>query len=381
MTRITIGTQIVLDKAGGEPILKSFWPRLMVVASTAMGSERTKPTIHDVARRAGVSATTVSHTFSGKGVVAADTRDRVKTAATELGYRPDALARGLRRNRLGVIGLVVRQLDTLDSALPEGVDYFLRFAGSAALAALGHGYALMLVSDPSGDDSPEAAYACDGYLITDPVADDPLLALLTEQRVPFLAVGRDPADPELSGCLDTDNAATTVAVLDHLRGQGAQRVALLVGTDANAWNADTEAAYRGWTHRHGQPALVVRRAESEGQQGGRDAAAELFDQPDRPDAVYCLTGRQAAGMLAALRDRSIEVPAEVLVASGSDSEHTRSATPAITSVDLCPDLLARVAVTMLVNILDTTDRPLPAGDIHGRLVIRDSTRGRSVTAG
>ena len=350
-----------------------------MVASTPMGAERTKPTIHDVARRAGVSATTVSHTFSGKGVVASETRDRVKAAASELGYRPDALARGLRRNRLGVIGLVVRQLDTLDSALPEGVDYFLRFAGSAALAALGHGYALMLISDPSGDDSPEAAYACDGYLITDPVAGDPLLALLTEQRVPFLAVGRDPADPDLSGCLDTDNAATTVAVLDHLRGQGARRVALLIGTDANAWNADSEAAYRDWTQRHGQPPLVVRRAESEGQQGGREAASQLFDQPDPPDAVYCLTGRQAAGMLAALSDRGLEVPAEVLVASGSDSEHTRSATPAITSVDLCPDLLARVAVTMLVNILDTTDRPLPAGDIQGRLVIRDSTRRRPVT--
>ena len=129
-----------------------------MVASTPMGAERTKPTIHDVARRAGVSATTVSHTFSGKGVVASETRDRVKAAASELGYRPDALARGLRRNRLGVIGLVVRQLDTLDSALPEGVDYFLRFAGSAALAALGHGYALMLVSDPSGDDSRAASH-------------------------------------------------------------------------------------------------------------------------------------------------------------------------------------------------------------------------------
>jgi len=87
-----------------------------------------------------------------------------------------------------------------------------------------------------------AAYACDGYLITDPVAGDPLLALLTEQRVPFLAVGRDPADPDLSGCLDTDNAATTVAVLDHLRGQGewrpevrAQWLARLTEYDPRPW--------------------------------------------------------------------------------------------------------------------------------------------------
>jgi DNA-binding LacI/PurR family transcriptional regulator len=65
----------------------------------------------------------------------------------------------------------------------------------------------------------------------------------------------------------------------------------------------------------------------------------------------------------------------VLIACGSDSEHTRSSRPPITSVDLRPDLLARVAVTQLVNALDGTQRALPDGDIRGRLIVRESTRG------
>jgi DNA-binding LacI/PurR family transcriptional regulator len=333
-----------------------------------------RPTIHDVARRAGVSATTVSHTFSGKGVVAPATRERVREVATAMGYRPDAVARGLRKNRLGVIGLVLRPLDTLDSFLPEGVDYFLRFAGSSALAALEYRYGLMLVSDPSGDNSPDAALACDGFVITEPVADDPLIDMLLTERVPFLAVGRDPARPGLAESLDTETEIMTVEVLKHLDEAGATRVALVRGTDRNAWNLDAEAAYRRWAAQRGQPALVVSRPETAGEAGGRAAADELFDLAEPPDAVYCLTGRHAAGFLTGVQGLGLSVPGDVMIACGSDSEHTRSSTPPITAVDLRPDLLARVAVTMLVNRLDQLDRPVPAGEIRGRLVVRESTQ-------
>ncbi|MFC7446373.1 LacI family DNA-binding transcriptional regulator [Rhodococcus daqingensis] len=339
-----------------------------------MADRRSRPTIHDVARLAGVSATTVSHSFSGKGVVAAGTRERVRDAAKSLGYRPDVLAQGLRNNRLGVLALVLRPLDTLDSFLPEGVDYFLRFAGSAALAAMEFGYGLMLVSDPTRESSPTAALACDGFLITEPVANDPLIELLLDQRVPFLSVGRDPDNADYDTWLDTDTGRMTDEVLRHLEDAGAVRVALVTGTDRNSWNLDAEAAYRAWCAQRGQVALVASRAETAGQAGGREAADELFDRGDPPDAVYCLTGRHAAGLLERVRERGIAVPGDVLIVGGSDSEHTRSASPSITSVDLRPELLARVAVTMMVNRLDQLDRPVPAGEMHGRLIVRDSTR-------
>ncbi|SED96769.1 DNA-binding transcriptional regulator, LacI/PurR family [Rhodococcus jostii] len=335
---------------------------------------RPRPTIHDVARRAGVSATTVSHTFSGKGVVATATRERVRVAAKSLGYRPDVVAQGLRSNRLGVIALVLRPLETLDSFLPEGVDYFLRFAGSAALAAMELGYGLMLVSDPTREESPAAALACDGFLITEPVVNDPLIEMLLDEGVPFLSVGRDPARVDYTDWLDTETEVMTGHVLRHLADCGASRVALVVGTDSNSWNLGAEAAYRAWAVERGQDPLVAVRPETAGEAGGREAADELFDRADPPDAVYCLTGRHAAGVLARVRERGLAIPGDVQIVGGSDSEHTRSATPPITSVDLQPEILARVAVTSLTNRLDDRSRPVPPGPLHGRLVVRQSTR-------
>ncbi|GAS89343.1 LacI family DNA-binding transcriptional regulator [Mycolicibacterium brisbanense] len=339
-----------------------------------MAERRVRPTIHDVARRAGVSATTVSHTFSGKGVVAAGTREHVREVARAMGYRPDAVARGLRNNRLGVIALVLRPLETLDSFLPEGVDYFLRFAGQAALAAMELGYGLMLVSDPTQDSSPAAALACDGFLITEPVQNDPLVAMLTEERMPFLTVGRDPENAGYDSWIDTGTTPMTLQVLDHLRGSGARRIALVTGTDRNSWNIDAEAAYRSWTAQREQDPLVVHQPETAGLAGGSAAYRELFSATSFPDAVYCLTGRHAAGLLTALTEGGLRVPHDVQLIAGSDSEHTRSATPPITAIDLGPELLARVAVTRLANHLDAVDRPIPTGDLQGRLIVRGSTR-------
>ncbi|KAF0963548.1 LacI family DNA-binding transcriptional regulator [Rhodococcus sp. T7] len=339
-----------------------------------MTEKRSRPTIADVARHAGVSTTTVSHTFSGKGVVAAATRERVRATAKSLGYRPDVVARGLRSNRLGILALVLRPLETLDSSLPEGVDYFLRFAGSAALAAMDFGYGLMLVSDPTREESPAAALACDGFLITEPVTDDPLIEMLLGEGVPFLSVGKDPARAAYDNWIDTDTELMTDLVLRHLDDAGATRVALVAGTDPNSWNLGAEAAYRAWAAVRGQDPMVVHRPETTGESGGRDAADELFDRSDPPDAVYCLTGRHAAGVLTRVRERGLDVPGDVQIVGGSDSEHTRSATPPITSVDLQPEFLARVAVTQLVNRLDNLDRPVPPGKLHGRLIVRNSTR-------
>lgn len=338
-----------------------------------MPERRVRPTIHDVARRAGVSATTVSHTFSGKGVVAAATREHVREVARELGYRPDAVARGLRNSRLGVLALVLRPLETLDSFLPEGVDYFLRFAGQAALAAMQLGYGLMLVSDPTQESSPSAALACDGFLITEPVQGDPLVRMLIDERIPFLTVGRDPANADYDTWIDTGTTQMTYEVLRHLTEAGASRVALVTGTDRNSWNIDAENAYRAWAADRGQEPHVVHQPETAGESGGRAAAHELLRAASPPDAVYCLTGRHAAGLLRAVTERGYTVPGDIRIVAGSDSEHSRSTTPPITSVDLGPELLARVAVTMLVNRLESLDRPIPSGDLHGRLIVRGST--------
>ncbi|GAA1544323.1 LacI family DNA-binding transcriptional regulator [Nocardioides humi] len=337
-----------------------------------------RPTIRDVARRAGVSVTTVSHTFTGNGTVAPATQQRVRSAAHDLGYRPDVIAQGLRRNRLGVIALVARQLDALRPDLLVDVDYFARFAGAAAVASLAEGLGLMLVSDPTGPRAAGAALASDGFIVTEPVTDDPLVAMLTSAGIPFVTVGEVPGgapvdDPAAAPLVDIESGRLTTLALDHLWEAGARRIALVTGTDRNEWNLRTAAVYRRWAaYRRITPAMA-HVPEALDDEGGRRAAATLLDAGPPPDGVYALTSNHALGVVSVLSERGLRVPEDVRIVAGSDAESLRTAHPAISSIDLQPDELARRAVEALVARLD--DRPAPdhTGEPVGQLVVRASS--------
>lgn len=337
------------------------------------GQGRRRVTIHEVARQAGVSITTVSHSLNGKGVVATATRQRVIDVATELGYSADAVARGLRSSRLGVLGLVIRPLDTLDSYQPEGVDYFMRFAGAAAIEALDQGFGLMLVRDPTTKRGPDIALAVDGFIIADPIANDPVIELLNRNRIPLVTVGRDIERPEFTDWVGAGGTVDAVVVFEHLKERGARHIALVTGTDANAWNADSEAAYREWASGQGMRAIVHRQDERSGAQGGRIVAeAMLAAHGVMPDAIYCLTGRHAAGLQACLQEAGLRVPSDVMIVAGSDSEQTRNSSPPITSVDLVPETTAKAAVDFLLQRLADDADCLPP-TVDNLLRIREST--------
>ncbi|WP_348789282.1 LacI family DNA-binding transcriptional regulator [Leifsonia sp. NPDC080035] len=302
---------------------------------------RQRSTIRDVARRAGVSVTTVSHTFSGNGVVNPATQARVRSAASELGYHPDVVASGLRRSRLGVVGLVLRPAVGEHPEYLSDVDYFPRFAGAAALTCLEHGYALMLVADPTVPGAPVTAYACDGIVVTDPVADDPLVARLRSSGTPYTLVGADVNDPGDPQVVDIATPAITDRVLDHLAAAGATRPALVTGCDAIEWNLATEQRYRERMRERGAAELVVRAPELGAGAAGARAADELLALPELPDGVYCQTSDHARGLVDRLLERGVRVPEDVRVVCGSDADRLRTGEPSITSVDLHPEALGR----------------------------------------
>ena len=338
-----------------------------------------RATIRDVAREAGVSVTTVSHALNGKGTASEATRRHVLAVAERLAYRAHPMASALRRGQTGLIGLDMRPLDALGSYLPAGVDYFVRFAGAAAAAALDHGFGLMLIPDLTRSDIPPAAQAVDGYVVGDPTRDDPVLARILDVGVPVVTVGRDPGRPDFIDWVGPDDAEETVRVLDHLRSCGAERIAFLSGTDDNAWNVDSERAYRAWVRRHKLPTRVLRVPEAAGEDGGRDAARQvLTTRRARPDAIYCQTGRHAAGVLAEAQLLGIRVPDDLLLAAGSDAQQTRLAVPAITALDLAPEETGKAAVTLLIARLTRTTTPGPVV-VPAQLHLRASTTGSGRT--
>lgn len=329
-------------------------------------------TIRDVARRAGVSITTVSHALNGKGAIGEATRERVRAVAEEMGYVADAMARGLRSSRMDAIGLVFRSLDSLGDYGPNGVDVFMRIAGAAAAETLNRNLGLMLVPDLSRGKLPPFSMSLDGYIVFTPHLDDPVVELLRQRRIPYVTWDRDPSRPDFQHWVSHDDAASTELVLDHLAAAGAREVAYLGGTDRNAWNLDSEAAYRGWCARRGLAPRVYHVPERSGVDGGREAAARMLADgvlagktrgraADRAEksAVYCLTGRHASGVAQFLQEGGLRIPEDVLLCTGADSEHTRQSQPAISGLDVDTTAAAQALVETLCALMDGTSHPGP----------------------
>ncbi len=319
------------------------------------GQRQQRVTIHDVAREAGVSTTTVSHALNNKGTLASSTRERVTEVARRMRYNAHPAAAGLRRGRTGVLGLDIRPLDSLGGRSPDGVDHFVRLAGAAAVTAVQHDFGLMLVPDLARSTVPATRAAVDGFIICDPIESDPVLTTLISEGRDVVTVGRDSAKLELSHWIDTDDAGTARRVLDLLWDGGARHISVVTGTDANSWNADVGAAYDAWCTERKMPPDLHRVPESEGLAGGERALHDLLSSSPDCDAVFCQTGRHATGVYTAASALGRTIPADLQIVAGSDSEHTRGNPVPITSVDLRPEELGRMAVERLVALL--SDEP------------------------
>lgn len=337
--------------------------------------ESRRATIRDVAKAAGVSPTTVSHALNRKGIVRQETVERIEQIAAEVGYRPSPIARGLQNSKLGLLALVIRPFHSLDTFLPEGVDYFLRTAGAASLAAMEHGYSMMLIDDPTKPGVPFSALAADAYIVTEPFENDPVLTMLSEQRIPFVCVGEDPARRGQFLAIEEHADSQTEMMISHLSDAGARRIALVTGTDRNDWNLASQKALVRWSESRGHRPLVISVPEAEGERVGEAVIEEFFsgDPANHPDAIYCLTGRHAAGVTAAALKRGLRIPEDLMVAAGSGSLQNQTSTPTVTTLDLKPEAIAQFAVEIAVKLAEGQRVEGPLTAPRATLNLREST--------
>ena len=348
--------------------------------SPAPGSARRPArasTIKDVAAHAGVSITTVSHALNNKGTVSERTKQKVLESAAALGYRANAIARGLRTNRTGVISLVMRPLDWLGEYQPVGVDYFMRLVGAAAVSALDEGFTLLLVRDPTREGNQSITLAVDGCIIADPEAGDPVIDVMRERGIPIVSIGRDVARDDFTDWIGDPGTDQANQILGLMRDTGARRFLTVIGTQTNAWNKDSLLACLAWAEANPDCELAIERlSESEGFEGGvrfgQALAAQATEGRPLPDAIYALTGRHAAGIVDGLVRAGVDVPGRVQVASGNDSEQCRASVPTVTAVNLRPEVLGREAVLLLLNRIEGGSEP--AKLVAPIFLERESTR-------
>src|SRR3954468_19948372 len=192
---------------------------------------RRRPTIADVARRAGVSAAAVSFAVNDRPGVSSGTRERILAAARELGWRPSASARALTEARTRAIGLVLAR----DAEQLEVDAFFVRFLSGIerALTAADYALLLQLVSGDAASALPAyerlaSAGKVDGFLLTDVELDDPRFALLEAAGTPVVLAGH-PAGECPFPWLETSHGDGRAPPVEHLAALGHQRIGFFGG--------------------------------------------------------------------------------------------------------------------------------------------------------
>lgn len=318
-------------------------------------------TSQDVARAAGVSASAVSRAFTPGASVSADKKARILRAATELGYRPNVMARAVATRRSNVVGLIL--FNETNRHYPE-----VLLALSNAFSAVGVRIMLFLLEDDDEIDETidhVLSYQLDGVITAAPIPDG-ALQQLRAARVPLLFYNR----PGAEGCasVSCDHVASGIAIARYVLAQGHHRIGVIRAYRDSSVGSERMAGVEQELARGG--AAIV--AEYRGDFDYDSGLAAVLDWEERGDvtftALIAANDMMAIGAkdgLAHLLGR--RVPNEVLVVGFDGIEASRWIGNAIPSVAQPIEQMSLAAASMMVEQIADPDRLAERRLFAGRL--------------
>lgn len=331
-------------------------------------ADRTRVTIADIAREAGVSVPTVSKVLNGKDEVAPDTRDRIERLIEKHRYA----RRGRRgESRAGLVDLVFPTLDSAwDVEIIRGVEEVAHQArmGTVVSAIHGPGAAARNWLDNL------AARRSDGVILA--VSD------LTPQQthrvrslgMPIVAIdptGGTPADIPSVGATNWQGALTAT---EHLIALGHREIAFIGGPDRLQCSQAREDGFRSAMRVAGlpiRPELV--RSGDFSHEAGQRVMAMLLDLPVPPRAVFAGNDQQALGAYQSARERGLRIPDDISVIGFDDLPAARWTTPPLTTIRQPIAEMAAQAMRMLLGYLETGAFGIQRVELATELVVRSST--------
>jgi LacI family transcriptional regulator len=325
-------------------------------------------TIHDVARRAGVSSGTVSNVLNRPGYVAAPTRERVLTAIADLGFTPIAHARKFPAGRQRTLGLALADL-----ANP----FFIDVAIGAESEAKSLGVSVVMIHN--GDDVGREQDNLDvlvqqrvhGIMIAPVHPDDSALDRLDARDIPLVYVDRV-AEQSARCWVKTDDVAGGRLAAEHLISLGHRDVAFVGNLDGSP---QVVRRFEGFTDMLG---LTVRPITTASWQiaDGRAAGAQLAALPrdELPTAIMCGNDLLAIGVLLELAQHGIRVPDDISLVGFDDLSWSEAASVPLTTVRQPREELGRRAVRLLLDEIDRGDAHTHSHELLvPELVVRAST--------
>jgi DNA-binding LacI/PurR family transcriptional regulator len=331
-----------------------------------------RPTIADVARRAGVSKGAVSFALNGRPGLAQATVDKILAAADELGWRPSNRARSLSVSKAFALGLVV----TRDPAVLSSDPFFPAFIAGVESVLVTRGQALVL--QVAADGSEADGYRrltqdgrVDGVFLSDLRHDDPRIDLLIELGLPAVTLNRPDKDSPFPAVMLDDRPGTS-AVVQHLVELGHTRIAHVAGPSEFVHATARATVFAETLAAAGLEPVAVETGDFTAA-GGIEATRRLLALPDPPTAIVYANDRMAIAGLGAAQAAGLIVPDDLSIAGFDDSELAEYVHPSLTTVRADPFRFGAAAARTLNRVVDgetgVPDVELPPAE----LVVRRST--------
>jgi LacI family transcriptional regulator len=283
-------------------------------------------TIAEVAEKAGVSRTTVSHVISGNRPVAAMTREKVERVIREMGYRPNGLARSLRIQRTHTIALVIPDINNpFYPVLARGLD-----------DVMGEEYRTLICNTDAIRERELAFVAdvfdrkVDGMVIVAFQIGAADLDDILGMNVPVVSIG-DNIDDQRVDIVLTDDEHGAYEATRYLLDKGHRRVGLVGGAERPGLRR--MAGYRRALDEIGipfHPELAVVGGWT--RQGGKEGMSQLLALDERPDAVFCANDLMAIGAIDAARHVGLAIPDDIAIVGYDDIEAAAMVTPPLTTI-------------------------------------------------
>lgn len=338
------------------------------MASTNLGVA--VPTIYDVAQLARVSPATVSRVINERGNVDAGMAQRVQEAITALGYRPNSLARSLRRQMAPVWTLIISDIENPHfTSLIRGVE--------DAAQAIDHSVVLCNADEDLTKERRyiEVAIAerAAGVVIS-PASDrhssvDPLLA----SGIPVVTIDRRLRNSPVSAVL-VDNTSGAQCATAHLLESGYSRVACITGPIRTSTAVQRLGGYRRALKRTGAPydPRLVRVSDYK-EAGGYEATGALLAADEPPDALFVLNSLMTMGALRCIADAGVRIPDQMGVVGFDDHLWAQLLRPTLSTVAQPTYDLGRTAAQLLIEQAESPDTAPRTVTLATELLVRESS--------
>ena len=329
-------------------------------------------TLEDIAKKAGVSRSTVSRVINHQPNVREEVRARVWDVIHSTGYHPNVAARSLASQRSSMIGLV----------LPHSVSsfftdpYFPHLIQGVAQGCNQSDYTLGLFLVANKEDE-EKIYPrvsrtglLDGVILQAGHHGDPLMGRLLDSDIPLLYVGR-PFHPENVSYIDIDNVEASYNAVAHLIRLGYKRIGTIAGPEHSTVGIDRKQGYLKALR--DRDLVLDERLIVEGdftEIGGYYAMQKLM--PAKPEAIFAASDIMAIGAMRAAREAGLNVPDDVAFVGFDDLPLSTAPTPLLTTIRQPIYRFGVTAVEMLIDLINNGTRPLRRIMMSTELVIRES---------